>query len=106
MKMVSPKAIPFSTMHNMWYTCHDPKIDFKSKVEIRDNEPWPYAVRCPIKYQDNLQTDPCAPLRDETTHKADYTGKKRCVKVENFAPSKGYTPPIQPINGELSRSQR
>lgn len=88
-------------MNDMWYTCYTPKVDQNTPVEIKDNDPWPYVKPCPISYTDSLFVDPCAPFRDDTTQKADYTPKRRCVPVQNYAPCPGYTPPIQPFNGEL-----
>lgn len=93
----SPDAIPFSSMNNMWYTCCDPVVDQRVPVEMRDIDPWPRVVVQPIKYQDNLQTDPCAPFRDETTYKADYFAKKRCAPNKWYGPKRGYTPPVLPF---------
>ncbi|CAL8102822.1 unnamed protein product [Orchesella dallaii] len=97
-KIKSPDAIPFSSINNMWYTCCDPEVDQRIPVEMRDQDPWPIVRTCPIKYQNNLQVDPCASFRDETTYKADYFAKKRCAPNKWYGPSRGYTPPILPFN--------
>lgn len=97
-KIQSPGAIPFSTINNIWYTCCDPPVDQRVPVEMRDRDPWPVVLTCPIKYQENLKTDPCASFRDETTNKADYYAKKRCAPNKWYGPPKGYTPPMLPFN--------
>jgi len=71
-------------------------------VEMKDDDPWPYVKPCPIKYQDNLETDPCAPFRDETTQKADYTPKRILVCRER-GPGIEYTPPILPFNDDTTQ---
>lgn len=94
----SPDAIPFSTISNMWYTCCDPVVDQRIPVEMKDDDPWPRVTVEPFIYQDNLQTDPCAPFRDETTHKAEFVPKRHWVPNKWYGPSEGYTPPILPFN--------
>lgn len=98
LKVRSAGAIPFCTLNKLCYSCHDPEPQQKTPVEMKDNDPWPVAVREPIKYQDNLQTDPCAPFCDETITRNDYTPKALCRPNENFAPIQGYVPPLIPFN--------
>ena len=97
--MESPLAIPFCTLNDLCYSCHDPKVNQNTPVELKDADPWPYVKPCPYKYQDNLQVDPCAPFRDETVYKYDYWAKRRCGKNTNYGPTKGYVPPIMPMHG-------
>ena len=98
----SPPAIPFCSINRLCYSCYDPVPNQKTPVEMKDNDPWPYVKPCPIRYQNNLQLDPCAKFRDETTQKVDYTPKALCRPRYNFAPLKGYVPAITPFNGSLS----
>ncbi|CAG7716995.1 unnamed protein product, partial [Allacma fusca] len=60
----SPKAIPFCSMNRLCYSCTDPVPNQKTPVELKDNDPWPYVKPCQIRYQENLQRDPCAEFKD------------------------------------------
>jgi len=101
-KVQSPDAIPFCTLNKLCYSCHDPCVDQRTPVEMKDADPWPYVKPCPFKYQDNLHTDPCAPFRDHTTYKESYYAKKRCFPLESFAPLPIYAPSLQPFNDDTT----